>query len=173
MDRRGSVVCGGASVFGASSGRRVCDGNRERGGAGCGLWERSRKRARCRDEYECNDSSFQCAAGVRQPSTSYCCAASCGVCGGDTCNKQPGGRPLCCPLCILKRGGTAAAGRRSTWGAAARRWDGMRWGKRKTLFQKERSPNLENKLGLLARRPSRAECYPKKGNSSVISKKRN
>ena len=51
-----------------------------------------------------NYSSFQCAAGVRQPSTNYCCAASCGVCGGDTCNKRPGGRPLCCPQGILKRG---------------------------------------------------------------------
>lgn len=45
-----------------------------------------------------------CAHGVTDEVAEYCCAASCGVCGGEDCQHHPGGQADCCCGAIKTEG---------------------------------------------------------------------
>lgn len=43
-----------------------------------------------------------CSSGILSPQKTVCCAASCGQCGGPSCQKRPGGGSKCCKGRIAK-----------------------------------------------------------------------
>ena len=45
-----------------------------------------------------------CSLGIRHPDSQCCCAASCGTCGGSSCQNFKGGRTECCCGAIAEEG---------------------------------------------------------------------
>eukprot|EP01083_Nonionella_stella_P133682 406453_1 len=51
----------------------------------------------------CGQDPF-CENGIANSGKTYCCAASCGACGGSGCNSRPGGNTNCCQSKIVAAG---------------------------------------------------------------------
>lgn len=91
--------CGGTGCGGRHGGADACcEDNLEAANVACGdppcLME-SHAQAQLRDA-EVYSAKCKDAGGIPDLSGMKCCAASCGVCGGEGCASRPGGADLCC-----------------------------------------------------------------------------